>query len=110
MYAPQALTETAYISLQVLVYTLITFFMLQLAPTPALFFYVLALIWFSCVVQYATAQALVHVTPGMYLATTLLSVLSMLQGLVGGFTRPLPATHQVRCRHSLCVAVTPKSG
>jgi hypothetical protein len=42
--------------------------------------------------QFSTAQALVHITPAAYLATTLLSVLSTLQGFVGGFTRPMPAT------------------
>jgi hypothetical protein len=42
--------------------------------------------------QFTTAQALVHITRAAYLATTLLSVLSTLQGFVGGFTRPMPAT------------------
>lgn len=91
----QTLVEVAYVTIQVVLYTVPTYFMIQLEASAGLFFYMLALVWLSCVVQFVTAQALVHITPNTYIATTLLSVLSILQGLVGGFTRPLPAAHKV---------------
>jgi N-methylhydantoinase B/oxoprolinase/acetone carboxylase alpha subunit len=47
----QTFVEVVYISVQVLAYTLMTFFMMQLQPTAGMFFYVLLLIWMSCMVQ-----------------------------------------------------------
>jgi hypothetical protein len=49
--ALQTLVEVVYITIQVFAYTLMTFFMMQLEPTPGMFFYVLLLIWMSCMVQ-----------------------------------------------------------
>jgi hypothetical protein len=94
LYRTQALVEAVIITAQVAVY-LTTFFMLRLELSAALFFYVAALVWCSCLVGFLTAQALVHVTPAAYLATTLLSVLSVLQALLSGYPQPLPMTPKV---------------
>ncbi|KAF8073262.1 ABCG35 [Scenedesmus sp. PABB004] len=88
----QAGVAMQYVSVQVVVYVVVTYFMVGFEVAADKFFYVLALVWLACSVSFTTSQALIHVSRVVFIATTVYSVLSNLQGLVSGFTQPLPAT------------------
>lgn len=89
----QVLVELSYVSVQTIIYTVITFFMVKFELSATNFGYVLVLVWLNCFTSFLMSQALVQTTPVVFIATTLYSVVSNLQGLTSGFTRPLPSAH-----------------
>lgn len=60
--AMQALTEIVYVTAQVVLYTVITYFMVGFRLEASRFFYVLLLTWLNCVVNFLTSQVRVHTT------------------------------------------------
>jgi len=73
--AAQVLVELPYLTPQCIIYTLVLYFLLGLAPSAGSFFFALLVVWASSLCMVLLAQALVHATPVAYLASLGLSVI-----------------------------------